>query len=101
MKKYKINSFRMKVTPEQSAIVQKIMFQNGYCWRCGNHDILLVNHTCLIFDENEDGGRISCFVSMNIYKYLPIITYDWFINKYDIKSQRKRKIKNLQKLYEI
>lgn len=94
----KINSFRIQVTPEQSAIVQEFMLKHDYCWRQDRKSyVQLVEYSCLIFDENENNGRISCFEHMYIYENLPIITFDWFINAYDLITTRKRKIEKLEK----
>jgi len=50
-----IENFKMKVTPEQSKVVQEVLFKNGYKWRNGVENLSYIDKDFLIFDKEDCG----------------------------------------------
>lgn len=73
-----IQNFKMRVTPEQSRIVQQTLFNNGYKWQDGSTKVVLEQKTVLVLencikwtDEESFGG-----------KDLPELTFQEFFDRY-------------------
>lgn len=93
--KINIEPFTIVVTPEQSKIVQEILFANGYCWGSGEKIIKNYFDEYLIFEyfstNTEPRLRITDAFDFDESK----ITFEEFTNKYDIKRLRKEKLKRI------
>jgi hypothetical protein len=48
-----MKDFRIKVTPEESELVQKLIFLCGYSWCDGDSDVMLTEETLLDFEDNS------------------------------------------------
>ena len=81
----KIEPFRIRVTPEQSKIIQETLFENGYSWRGSPAQIKHLDKDRLIFDSSR-GLRHSwgdkCL-------YAPLITFKQFLSMYKKKDFNK------------
>ena len=73
-----IQNFKMRVTPEQSRIVQQTLFNNGYKWKDSSTKVVLEQKTvlCLEYcikwtDEERFEGN-----------YLPELTFQEFFDRY-------------------
>ena len=95
----KIEPFVIKVTPEQSKIIQEIIFKNGYSWADRQKIVQYIEdddfyYEYLLFQEynrDPDDLVLRCTKSD-----IPTITFDEFINKYNLKEIRNKKLKILQ-----
>lgn len=97
-----IKRFTMRVTPEQSRIVQKIMFKNEYRWAGGeNEDPIYLNdqtegfYKYLILEEDSKNNPVKLVLRCSMDE-VPTITFNEFLNKYDLKHVRNSKLKKLQ-----
>lgn len=94
----KIEPFVIKVTPEQSKIIQEIIFKNGYSWADREKTVQYIDdedfYEYLLFQEyNRDADDLvlRCTINDNV-----TITFDEFINKYNLKEIRTKKLNQLQ-----
>jgi len=83
----KIKNFKMKVTPEQSVKVQKVIFENGGSWRDGRKEIIRYLSQ-YFFYENEE-------LTVSDYDYymdkeLPLLTYEQFMQLYSKQPEPKK-----------
>lgn len=95
-----IEDFTMKCTYNQGIIVHDILIKNGYKWGRYNSKFIdkiknvcsIVGYGYLILMEDD-----IFFVNDNFpdLKDDEEITYDYFIDNYTLKGQRKRKLQNL------
>lgn len=76
-----IKPFSMKATPEQSRIVQKFLFANGYCWRGGDKKVSGINFPYLIFREHSSGTLLLTADDTPNSK-VPLTTFEEFKNLY-------------------
>jgi len=100
----KIKNFKMKVTPEQSKIVQNILFKNGYFWYSDKVSIIRnLDYKYILCNRyDNDVKKIYCLISNDIESFenekdYKELTFDDFMNQYSLKRIRKNK---LQKIYE-
>lgn len=95
-----IQPFRIVVNPNQSKAVQEILFKNGYTWGDGTTTLGSFSYSCLYF-FNEDGHTIlrhSSYPELDtFFTRLPILSFNRFMEKYNLKEQRMQK---LIKLYD-
>jgi len=81
---------------DEYKIIQNILYKNGYCWPNGNNSdyaYFSFLYDCIIFD-----GSIVYFDYIHAYRSLsiPMITFKEFINRYDIRDQRRKKIERIE-----
>ena len=94
----KIEPFKMKVTPEQSRIVQEILFENGYSWYSGGTTVRNMDEEVLYFygrtdDPYKDKPGLTWALSIEGDPDIPILTYEEFIDKYEFELPEKWCIK--------
>ena len=88
----KIKSFKMKVTPEQSKIVQEILFSNGYTWQSGDTNKKLFECDRILFNH------ILTICGSNYYRIeTDEIEFDEFCKLYGLKTKRRKKLEELLK----
>lgn len=96
----KIDSFKIIVDPEQSKIVQEIIFKNGYSWVSGSIKVHNIDYNCLFFyngfRKNRDIG-LTYSDDINTSEDLQLITFEEFIDNYGIKGERRNKLNKLSK----
>jgi len=102
----KIEEFKIRVTPEQSAIVQNVLFNNGYSWVTGCQNIVIhTNKKYLCLEDGYDAlPRELCYYNKRKtfeIDTLEELSFEEFLAKYDIKELRKYKLKKLNKLNPI
>ena len=86
----KIKSFKMKVTPEQSKIVQEILFSNGYTWQSGDTSIKLLEDNRISFNH------VLTICGYNYYSMkIDEIDFDEFFKLYGLKTKRRKKLEEL------
>jgi len=82
-----IKPFTMHVTPEQSKIVQEILFANGYCWGSGSSNIQYTHEENLIFECCiYTKPRFECYIytkprlrtTNEFDEDEPLITFEYF-----------------------
>lgn len=75
-----MENFKIKVTPEQSKIVQKILFQHGVSWEVSGKN---VSHTDVRYlycnDDTLVGGSFPYYF---VTSPDPELTFEQFIKKY-------------------
>ena len=97
-----IKPFKIKVTPEQSRIVQNTLFDNDYYWSGYNHSY--IQHTdkkYLSFDIGYDFPKALCYISNKKafeLDQVKEITFEEFLKTYATKEYRKLKLQKLQQL---
>ncbi len=76
-----MESFKIKVTPEQSKIVQEEMFKREYQWFVYNTCVSFTNRPFIFFHSN---GRIYHSNSQDLFvaDELPELTFEEFEAKY-------------------
>ena len=88
-------SFKMKVTPEQSATVQKILFKNGYQWVSGDVKIMYTDspylylnvvYVGLTCDNRIDVFEKSSGIEMTCEQFMKVYAID-IINQEETKEQ--------------
>lgn len=83
----KIEPFRMVVNPKQSAIVQQILFDNGYSWASEHKEILYTYAKYLFLEESitfEDNEEKLKFDERMM---LPKLSFKKFMQLYGAKEQ--------------
>ena len=112
-----IEPFVFKVSDDnidQYNIVQKVLFENGYCWIGSDQKIIPFNHThdCVSFcDGRLAFSYISNYkiVDDNIYYqikyhnkydkynklYFDNLTFKEFMSRYSLASQRRKKLERI------
>ena len=73
-----IANFKMRVTPEQSRIVQQTLFNNGYKWRDGSTKVVLEQKTVLVLENCIKWTDEESFEG----KDLPELTFQEFFDRY-------------------
>src|SRR6056297_1473797 len=86
----KIKNFKMKVTPEQSVKVQKVIFENGGSWRDGRKEIIRYRSQYIFYKYEE--LTVSDYDDYSMDKELPLLTYEQFMELYS-KQPNPRKYK--------
>lgn len=91
----KIEPFTMHVTPEQSKIVQEILFDNGYSWV--NGEIRPVDHDGLYLSFGPYDKGVNTYIRWCYSEDTEqsIITFNKFMKKYSKKAIRNKKLKQL------
>ena len=82
----KIEPFRMVVNPKQSAIVQQILFDNGYAWASGDKKVMYL-HSKNLFLEDVITSYDERFVLDEDRKNLPKLSFSKFMSLYGKKDQ--------------
>jgi hypothetical protein len=77
-----IEPFKMKVNPEQSEKVQKILFANGYKWKNGVPSILHTNYSFLYFNDDRTLAHRMNDAAYFVHSHLKEISFDEFMLKY-------------------
>ena len=78
-----IQNFKMRVTPEQSRIVQQTLFNNGYGWHSGSKTIQTENSPYLFFDEDFSLGHTDDGTDVFFSNHrLPELTFQEFFDRY-------------------
>src|SRR6056297_4001624 len=80
----KIKNFKMKVTPEQSVKVQKVIFENGGSWRDGRKEIIRYLSQYIFYKYEE--LTVSDYDDYSS----PLLTYEQFMELYSKKQEPKR-----------
>lgn len=97
-----IKPFKIKVTPDQSRIVQKTLFDNYYYWSGYNHSYIQhTNKKYLSFDKGYDLPKALYYISnKKTFKLdqAKEITFEEFLKTYATKEYRKLKLQQLQQL---
>ncbi|MDX9799375.1 MAG: hypothetical protein RBT05_11020 [Bacteroidales bacterium] len=90
----KIEPFKMKVTPEQSKKVQKILFAHGCHWYGHLKEVQCETEPYLYLGLYPDSDKEICFGTTEEYfkrqKDIKELTYEEFIELYDEKSMEKK-----------
>lgn len=73
-----IQNFKMKVTPEQSRIVQQTLFNNRYKWQDGSTKVVLEQKTVLVLENCIKWTNEESFEG----KDLPELTFQEFFDRY-------------------
>ena len=78
-----IKPFKMRVTPEQSRIVQQTLFNNGYK-KCYGDEIYIPKEPKTFIYLNKDGNFTANNSDKNYFTYniLPELTFQEFFNRY-------------------
>lgn len=76
-----IENFKIVVTPEQSKVVQEVLFKNGYKWRNGSNKIGNLTGHYLIFDKVDYGLSWNTISEFQVYP-VPELTFEEFKQKY-------------------
>lgn len=86
-----IKPFKIKVNPEQSRIVQKVVFKNGYTWQSGHQDISKTSECYLFFDNTlaYDDNSLDFFNDAEE----PELTFKQFIEMYSDETHKDFKLK--------
>lgn len=80
----------MKVTPDQSKIVQEILFSNGYTWQSGDISIKLLEDNRILFNHT------LTICGSNYYRIdTDEIDFDEFCKLYGLKTKRRKKLEEL------
>ena len=100
--KIEIEPFEIKVNPEQSRIIQKVLFQNNYDWVNYNHKTIQhTNKKYLSLDRGyDDSAKELCYIpSKSEFEsdQTKEITFEYFLKTYAPKEYRKLKILQLNK----
>ncbi|MGD9679446.1 MAG: hypothetical protein AB7V16_13985, partial [Vulcanibacillus sp.] len=77
-----IKPFKMKVTPEQSRIVQQTLFSNNYTWFSGDTTIKNLSSPYLYFYEDTLRQTEDFQESFFIEHELPELTFQEFFDRY-------------------
>lgn len=77
----RIEPFSMKVTPEQSRIVQEFLFANGYTWASGRKNVSYLNYDLICFTRTYKSD-IKTTLGYNTTDGAPSITFEEFKNLY-------------------
>jgi len=99
----RIDEFKIKVNPEQSVIVQNVLFNNGYYWisKC-QKNVMYTNKKYLCLEDGYDALPREIFFYNNKKSFetdsLEELSFEDFLAKYDIKELRKYKLKRLNKI---
>ena len=82
-----MRNFKIEVTPEQSEVIQKLLFIAGYSWFSGDKIIKFTDRKYLFFDC----GHIttSTYFGPNFNNPNPEITFEEFINEIEIELNEK------------
>ena len=87
-----MRNFKIKVTPEQSEILQKLLFIAGYKWCDGTTDVLYTEVPYLFFDDDNHINQVlrksnseNRFNEINHDE----ITFEEFINEIEIELNGK------------
>ena len=85
-----MRDFKIKVTPEESEVIQKLLFLAGYSWRNTNNiNVKDTDKPFLYFDEGilTWSNLESTFYS-DIYDN-PEITFEEFVNEIELELNNK------------
>ena len=90
-----MKNFKIKVTPKESEVLQKLLFIAGYKW-CDDTTDVFISNECLLFDDSNDtpGHKTLSVCSISDYDLIPYyeITFDEFIN--EIEQELNEKFQN-------
>ena len=78
-----ISNFKMAVTPEQSRIVQEVLFKNGCRWADGSNKIACVKAPYLKLDSTSALGLYYCILEEDFRNFqMQELTFEEFKQKY-------------------
>jgi len=77
-----IEPFKMKVNPEQSKMVQEILFANGYKWKNGVQSILRTELPYLYFNEDRKLAHSENDLDYFVHSHLKEISFNEFVSRY-------------------
>jgi hypothetical protein len=77
-----IEPFKMKVNPEQSKIVQEVLFANGYKWKNGARRVLNTNYSFLYFNDGRELAHQINDAAYFVDNHLKEISFEQFLSKY-------------------
>ena len=86
-----IEPFKMRVNPEESAEVQKVLFANGYTWADGDTQVLFTEEPFLDFIYGELTFNTDN-IEFELRKHIPELTYEEFMAKYGNKQPDKYRL---------
>jgi len=89
--------FKIRLTSEQSRVVQLVLFRNGYKWNDGSDKCLYLeyDHICLALRGNGTMVMSCASIFSKDDNDSDYITFDDFRRKYDIKGLRRDKLDKL------
>ena len=76
-----IEDFKIKVSEEQSRIVQEVLFKNGYKWCDDTTEVCCLDKPYLILDLKGDGG-LRWADNNFVEEDFPELTFEEFKEKY-------------------
>jgi hypothetical protein len=80
-----IENFKIRTTPEQSKIVQEVLFKNGYKWFGGSDQVKLYDEaSVLCFD-----GELTWSSTLSTKRKYPVLTFYEFKQKYMKKEKEE------------
>ena len=89
-----MRNFKIKVNPEQSDVIQKLLFLAGYTWSSNDTNVQFIEIPFLLFHYYM--GEQKLFLSRGRFtyeiSYYDEITFDEFINEIEIELIKKKKI---------
>ena len=88
-----MRNFKIKVTPEQSEVIQKLLFIAGYTWWNGNTDVFISPHDSsflYIYDTKKIRYGINNEIFLNHHNIE--VTFDEFINEIEIELNKNKKV---------
>ena len=82
-----MRNFKIKVTPKESEVVQKLLFLAGYKWFSGDKNIKFTDSKYLFFDCDHitTSSLDTTFINDNN----PEITFEEFITEIEIELNEK------------
>ena len=78
-----IKPFKIKVSPSESAIVQRNLFNVGYSWITGSKEIKHTNENYLFFGEDGSLTYSSSSLSDRGKGFSSLITFEEFMRIFD------------------
>lgn len=95
MKILEIEDFKMKVTHQENVKLQNFLFNNGYYW----HFYKIIKNSDAPCFYLIDGFIHTSEINIFHFQAQKEITYNEFFKKYDLKNQRKNKLKQLNNFF--
>ena len=88
-----MRNFKIKVTTEQSEVIQKLLFLAGYTWRNDSKVVFFTEDPYLFFDDDNNHIIQVLTYSKNECTFInnpnPEITFEEFINEIEIELIEK------------
>ena len=88
-----MRNFKINVIPEQSEVVQKLLFLAGYTWRNDSKVVFFTEDPYLFFDDDNNHIIQVLTYSKNECTFInnqnPEITFEEFINEIEIELNEK------------